>query len=86
MFNLMISVSFKMPYQEVREVSLRSGKVREDESREKSGHPVLHFSCHLQQLDFITVLHFLIQIRGSFCIWNLQYAIYTSTIWHLDIR
>ena len=46
-FNLMISVSTKMPYQEVREISLRSGKVRKNESRkksglkvEKSGHPV----------------------------------------------
>ena len=43
----MISVSTKMPYQEVREISLRSGKVRKNESRkksglkfEKSGHPV----------------------------------------------
>ena len=35
----MISVSIKMTYQEVREISLRSGKVREDESQ-KSGHPV----------------------------------------------
>ena len=29
----MILVSTKMPYQEVKEISLRSGKVREDESR-----------------------------------------------------
>ena len=28
-FNLMISVSIKMPYQEVREISLRSGKSQE---------------------------------------------------------
>ena len=38
-FNLMISVSIKMPHQEVREISLRSVKVREDESQ-KSDHPV----------------------------------------------
>ena len=31
----MISASTKMPYQEVREVSLRSRKIREDESRKK---------------------------------------------------
>ena len=28
-FNLLISVSIKMPYQEVREISLRSGKSQE---------------------------------------------------------
>ena len=43
-FNLMVSVSAKMDCQEVREISLRSGKsqgkVRENEGR-KSGHPVL---------------------------------------------
>ena len=31
-FNLVISVSIKMPYQEVRDISLWSGKVRKDES------------------------------------------------------
>ena len=32
----MISVSTKMPYQEVKEISLRSGKAREDEGRKKA--------------------------------------------------
>ena len=43
-FHLMISVSTKMPYQDVREISPRpgksQGKVREDESREKVATPV----------------------------------------------
>ena len=38
-FNLIISVSTKILYQAVREISLRSGKVREDESQEKGKFP-----------------------------------------------
>ena len=39
----MISVSTKMPYQEVREISLRSGK-----SQEKSGKMKVEKTCHLE--------------------------------------
>ena len=48
-FNLKITVSTKMAYDEVREISVRSGKSQGRCKSEKGGHPVLYLGSNFQK-------------------------------------